>query len=161
MSFGGGGNKSDDMIDHQNDQIKKKYQYDKKNYQYLWGIDESTGEQKFNADGTRRQGSQAAAQAWIRHEDNAHGIRTKGSPSQHWTAEDHDANIAKVDEDFKAAIERARAEGKSIVIPRDGFGTGRAELGERSPETLAHINKRIQELEEGNFSVADETPAAE
>ena len=54
MSFGGGGNKSDDMIDHQNDQIKKKYQYDKKNYQYLWGIDESTGEQKFNADGTKK-----------------------------------------------------------------------------------------------------------
>ena len=132
---------------------------------YLFGDNEQdndpTGARKLNADGTRRQGSQAAGQAWIRHEDNAHGIRTKGSPSQHWTAEDHDANIAKVDEDFKAAIERARAEGKSIVIPRDGFGTGRAELGERSPETLAHINKRIQELEEGNFSVADGTPAAE
>ena len=54
MSFGGGGSDTDDMIDHQNDQIKKKYQYDKKNYQYLWGIDESTGEQKFNADGTKK-----------------------------------------------------------------------------------------------------------
>ena len=54
MTFGGGGSDTDDMIDHQNDQIKKKYQYDKKNYQYLWGIDESTGEQKFNADGTKK-----------------------------------------------------------------------------------------------------------
>jgi len=28
MSFGGGGGGSDDMIDHQNDQIKKKFEYD-------------------------------------------------------------------------------------------------------------------------------------
>ena len=57
MGWFGGGGGSDDMIDHQNDQIKKKYEYDKKNYEYLWGIDEHTGEQLYNADGTE-QGTQ-------------------------------------------------------------------------------------------------------
>ena len=54
MSWFGSGGGSDDMIDHQNDQIKKKYEYDKKNYEYLWGIDENTGEQLYNADGTEK-----------------------------------------------------------------------------------------------------------
>tara|TARA_R100001443_G_scaffold1608_4_gene5795 strand:- start:1929 stop:3638 length:1710 start_codon:yes stop_codon:yes gene_type:complete len=36
------------MIDHQNDQIKKKWEYDKKNYEYNWGVDRT----KIKADGT-------------------------------------------------------------------------------------------------------------
>tara|TARA_R100001594_G_scaffold81563_1_gene116088 strand:+ start:40 stop:1773 length:1734 start_codon:yes stop_codon:yes gene_type:complete len=54
MSFGGGGGGSKDAIKHQNEQIKKKFEYDKKNYEYQWGIDESTGEQLTNADGTKK-----------------------------------------------------------------------------------------------------------
>ena len=54
MSFGGGGGGSKDAIKHQNEQIKKKFEYDKKNYEYQWGIDESTGEQLTNADGTKQ-----------------------------------------------------------------------------------------------------------
>ena len=53
MSFGGGGGQKD-AIKHQNEQIKKKFEYDKKNYEYQWGIDESTGEQLTNADGTKQ-----------------------------------------------------------------------------------------------------------
>ena len=52
MSFGGGGSK--DAIKHQNKQIEKKFEYDKKNYEYQWGIDERTGEQLTNADGTKK-----------------------------------------------------------------------------------------------------------
>ena len=55
MSFGGGGGGgSKDVIRHQNEQIRKKYEYDKKNYEYQWGIDESTGEQLTNDDGTKK-----------------------------------------------------------------------------------------------------------
>ena len=53
MSFGGGGG-SKDVIKHQNEQIENKYKYDKKNYEYQWGIDEDTGEQNTNADGTNQ-----------------------------------------------------------------------------------------------------------
>tara|TARA_R100001443_G_scaffold9052_2_gene18552 strand:+ start:101 stop:1801 length:1701 start_codon:yes stop_codon:yes gene_type:complete len=59
MSFGGGGQK--DAIKHQNEQIKKKWEYDKKNYEYQWGVDANTigedgegGSQQFNADGTKK-----------------------------------------------------------------------------------------------------------
>lgn len=55
MSFGGGGGGgSKDVIRHQNEQIRKKFEYDKKNYEYQWGIDESTGEQLTNDDGTKK-----------------------------------------------------------------------------------------------------------
>ena len=51
MSFGGGGGgSSKDVIRHQNEQIRKKYEYDKKNYEYNWGIDEKTGQQLTNPD---------------------------------------------------------------------------------------------------------------
>ena len=54
MSFGGGGGGSKDVIKHQNEQIKKKFEYDKKNYEYQWGIDENTGQQLTNPDGTKK-----------------------------------------------------------------------------------------------------------
>ena len=55
MSFGGGGGGgSKDVIRHQNEQIRKKYEYDKKNYEYQWGIDENTGKQLTNSDGTKK-----------------------------------------------------------------------------------------------------------
>ena len=54
MSFGGGGGGSKDSIKHQNEQIRKRYEYDKKNYEYNLGIDENTGQQLTNADGTKK-----------------------------------------------------------------------------------------------------------
>ena len=54
MTFGGGGGGSKDVIKHQNEQIKKKFEYDKKNYEYQWGIDESTGEQLTTDDGKKK-----------------------------------------------------------------------------------------------------------
>ena len=54
MSFGGGGGGSSDAIRHQNEQIRKKFEYDKKNYEYQWGIDENTGQQLTNPDGTKK-----------------------------------------------------------------------------------------------------------
>ena len=54
MSFGGGGGGSKDSIKHQNEQIRKRYEYDKKNYEYNWGIDENTGQQLTNPDGTKQ-----------------------------------------------------------------------------------------------------------
>ena len=107
-------------------------------------------------DNDERRGT--GGQAQIRNENNVYGIRTKAAPhtgdAAYWTPEGHEENIAKIDEDFKAAIDRARAENKTIVIPTNGFGGGFSKLDEKSPETFAHINKRIQEFESGNFSVS-------
>ena len=55
MTFGGGGGGgSKDAIKHQNEQIKKKFEYDKKNYEYQWGIDEVTGDQLYTPDGDKK-----------------------------------------------------------------------------------------------------------
>lgn len=59
MTLGSGGSK--DAIEHQNEQIRKKFDYDKAIYEYNWGIDKDTinsdgsgGEQLHNDDGTRK-----------------------------------------------------------------------------------------------------------
>ena len=74
MSFGGGGSK--DAIKHQNEQIKKKFEYDKKNYEYQWGIDETTGEQLTNDDGTK-QGVQ-----WQNYYTSVEGLDLKKQADQ-------------------------------------------------------------------------------
>ena len=76
MGWLGGGGGSDDVIDHQNEQIKKKFEYDKKNYEYLWGIDESSGEQLFNADGTKK-GTQ-----WKNYYTSVEGLELKKQADQ-------------------------------------------------------------------------------
>jgi hypothetical protein len=47
--------------------------------------------------------------------------------------------------DIKNAKERATKEGKTIVLPKGGFGTGLAALATKAPETFAYLNKRLQE----------------
>jgi len=76
MGWLGGGGGSDDVIDHQNEQIRKKFEYDKKNYEYLWGIDESSGEQLFNADGTKK-GTQ-----WKNYYTSVEGLELKKQADQ-------------------------------------------------------------------------------
>jgi len=36
--LGGGNDAAEDQLDHQNEQIKKKFEYDKAKYEYQWGI---------------------------------------------------------------------------------------------------------------------------
>ena len=60
MSFGGG-NQQKKALEAQNEQINQNWIYNKKNYEYQWGIDSSTvaedgsgGQQLYNADGTKK-----------------------------------------------------------------------------------------------------------
>ena len=85
-------------------------------------------------------------QAVIRGLDNAIGIDTKKnrgtSESSYFTDVDFDIFKAQVDE----AIQHAINSGKTIVIPADGIGTGKAELEKRAPKVFAYLQQRLDEL---------------
>ena len=88
-------------------------------------------------------------QAVIRDEPNAAGISTKllpkNTPEAFMSDDQLDDNKAVIDSDIKNAKERATKEGKTIVLPKGGFGTGLAALATKAPETFAYLNKRLQE----------------
>lgn len=87
-----------------------------------------------------------ATQAVIRGLDNAIGIDTKKnrgtSADSYFTDADFDAFKAQVDE----AIQTALNMGKTIVIPADGIGTGKAELEKRAPKLFEYLQNKLEEL---------------
>ena len=87
-------------------------------------------------------------QAIIRDEPNAMGISTKLKPSNAsdaFMSDDQLAdNKAVIDSDIKKAKDRAAKEGKTIVLPKGGFGTGLAALATKAPQTFAYLNQRLQ-----------------
>ena len=88
-------------------------------------------------------------QAIIRDEPNAVGISTKLLPKntpEAFMSDDQLAdNKAVIDSDIKKAKEKAAKEGKTIVLPKGGFGTGLAALATKAPQTFAYLNQRLQE----------------
>lgn len=92
----------------------------------------------------------SVTQAVIRGLNNAIGIDTKKnrgtSESSYFTDADFDIFKAQVDE----AIQRAINSGKTIVIPADGIGTGKAELDKRAPKLFAYLQQRLDELKSLN-----------
>ena len=80
-----------------------------------------------------------------RDEPNAIGIPTKHSP---WTfLKDDDLPFWRKATfgDFRL-LENAIAEGRAIVWPEDGIGTGLAELETRAPEIWAKLQRRLADL---------------
>lgn len=100
-------------------------------------------------DNDTRKGNGGQAKA-CRGEPNTIGIRTKKYPGyghdyMYYTDEEYANNICKVSEDF-IEVTMALAEGKTVVFPKDGFGTGLAELSTRAPRTLAYIDGITQTI---------------
>ncbi|MFD2261422.1 hypothetical protein ACFSM5_00885 [Lacibacterium aquatile] len=85
----------------------------------------------------------------FRGEPNAVGIATKIEPrlkeTSFWSDDDYDRCIAIVDADFDPVFAHAR-NGGTIICPEAGLGTGLAQLSERAPRILAHLQKRLKEL---------------
>ena len=85
-------------------------------------------------------------QSIIRDEPNAYGIATKKSPSMgenaFFTDDEFEANKKIIDEDI-AAI---KADGRTIVLPEDGLGTGLAGLKNRAPKTFAYLEEQLNAL---------------
>lgn len=102
--------------------------------------------------GDNLQSQGKGGQAVIRDEPNAIGIPTKKAPSMRegsfFTDDEFESNKRAIDD----AIARIPP-GKTIVIPRDGLGTGRARLETTAPETFRYLNQRLQGL-----SGSDPTP---
>ena len=92
-------------------------------------------------------GGQATA---MRGEPNAVGIPTKKRPSYRddafFSDDEFEQNKASIDAAFAEIVNAITDSIRVIVIPSDGLGTGRAQLGKRAPRTFAHLQKRLAEL---------------
>ena len=84
----------------------------------------------------------------MRGEPNAIGIPTKKAPSNvagsFFTDKEFDKNIKAIDEAF-AKI----PEGKEVVIPAAGLGTGLASLKSKAPKTFNYLQSKLEELKSG------------
>lgn len=97
-------------------------------------------------------GGQAAA---MRGEPNAIGVPTKHAPARHPRAyfTDADWQDDRVRDAIASALDRieaALAEGRDVVIPADGLGTGLADLPRRAPRIHVYIDRRIKNMQEVN-----------
>lgn len=93
-------------------------------------------------------GGQAAE---MRGEPNAYGIPTKVAPGN--APEDffNDLDFLVVSNQYMddfAYLMDALDEGKTIVIPEDGLGTGLADLNNKAPKIMDDLNQFIKRLKE-------------
>jgi hypothetical protein len=94
-------------------------------------------------------------QAIVRDEANAFGIRTKAAPSSKPDAYFYDEFLEENKEIIDADIAKIKADGRPVVFPQDGVGTGLALLKEKAPRTLDYLNKALQD----NFGFNNSTGA--
>lgn len=78
----------------------------------------------------------------MRGEPNAIGVATLAAPGEFWNATDTDRQCSVLDADLKRASE-AIADGKIVIFPEDGIGTGIAEMDQRAPATFRHLQIQI------------------
>jgi hypothetical protein len=99
-------------------------------------------------DNVRRigRGPRAGQAHEMRGEPNAIGVATKWEPSNRPNAFFSDTVICKkqVDHDL-VAVQQALDRGKTVVVPEDGIGTGRARLPVVAPRLNAFINNWFKE----------------
>jgi hypothetical protein len=85
-------------------------------------------------------------QAIIRDEPNAFGIATKKQPNMKdgafFTDDEFETNKKIIDED----IAKIKADGRPIVFPEDGIGTGRGDLKNKAPKTYEYLMGEIEKL---------------
>ena len=103
--------------------------------------------------GDNTEGWGKGGQAIIRDESNAFGISTKDSPNQFMSDDNFEANKARIDAD----IASIKADGRPIVFPEDGIGTGRADLKNKAPRTYEYLMGEIEKLKGGTPEVKSET----
>jgi hypothetical protein len=86
----------------------------------------------------------------MRGEPNAVGVPTKWEPSMFPSGFFVEADLEKVKPSIDVAFERLRAHlarGGTVVLPRDGLGTGLAQLDGRAPSIAALIQAHIDALD--------------
>ena len=103
----------------------------------------------------------SSTQAVIRGLPNAIGIDTKKnrgtSKNSYFTDADFEEFKKQVDEAIQYAIET----GKTIVIPENGIGTGKAMLEQKAPKLFAYLQNKLKELQKReSTSKVNSDPAA-
>ncbi len=76
----------------------------------------------------------------MRNEPNAIGIATLKAPGVFWTDADRTRQSNVLSADF-APLFTAVEQGRTIVLPLDGVGTGLARLEQSAPMTFAYLQK--------------------
>ncbi|MBT93203.1 MAG: hypothetical protein CMA60_00045 [Euryarchaeota archaeon] len=99
------------------------------NYAFLFG------------DNEQRKGK--GGQARIRDEPNAFGVRTKKSARAFWSDKHKDSSVKMMSEDFVRAFSAGY---DAVVIPKDGIGTGLAQLEQKAPQTWKWLASVMREL---------------
>lgn len=92
----------------------------------------------------------------MRGERNAFGIPTKWEPTNRdeafFTDDQFYTIMPHIVKAFREAIDFAGNNGHIIIIPRDGLGTGLAELPTRAPNVYEYIQNWIDGIKQyGNF----------
>jgi hypothetical protein len=88
-------------------------------------------------------------QAQIRNNPNAMGITTKIFPTNDDNAFMSDSDFASNKSFIDKDIAKIKADGRTVVLPKDGLGTGLAKLKEKAPKTYAYLKQKL--LEEFGF----------
>lgn len=90
-------------------------------------------------DNVLRKGMKGQA-AEMRGEPNAIGVATKWEPNSEWNAYFHDGDYATIQRIIQQDLQRvhnALLEGKIVVWPADGIGTGLSQLPKKAPKAWA------------------------
>lgn len=89
-------------------------------------------------------------QAIIRDNENAFGIVTKMKPATDKSAYFYDTKLEANKKAIDIDIQEIKEDGRTVVFPKDGLGTGLAKLKEKAPKTYNHLKQRL--LEEFGFN---------
>lgn len=112
-------------------------------------------------DNVQRTGT--GGQAQIRNNENAFGIATKIEPNNKSEAFMYDNYLEENKDIIDSDIAKIKADGRPIVFPKDGLGTGLAKLKEKAPKTYAYLKQRLQEefgFNNDTGAVSQPTPQA-
>ena len=94
-------------------------------------------------DNTQRKGT--GGQAQIRNNENAFGIATKLQPNNSDAAFMSDADLQSNKDVIDSDIAKIKADGRPLVFPKDGIGTGLAKLKQKAPQTYSYLKQKLQE----------------
>jgi len=90
-------------------------------------------------------------QALIRYEKNSHGIPTKKYPgynkSAYYSDDDFDDNKEKITNAIQQLVEKLKDNKYvGVFFPKDGLGTGLADLANKAPKTFHFLNSELEKV---------------
>ena len=88
----------------------------------------------------------SSTQAVIRGLPNTIGISTKNDRGTKGSSYLTDADFNTFKQHVDEQIQKAKESGKTIIIPEDGIGTGKAQLKERAPKLFEYLQQELDKL---------------